>query len=80
MHRGGGGWMDARASCVSPLGTYATAFLSLRMCTSLNFHKAKKGVAKVPSKQPVTCVQCGLSVVDKHVLKRHVSNHRYLVF
>jgi hypothetical protein len=26
----------------------------------------------------VTCIQCGLSMVDKHVLKRHVSTYLFL--
>ncbi len=26
---------------------------------------------------PVTCMQCGLSFVDKHVLKRHMSTYLF---
>ena len=46
------------------------------MCPALNFHKTDMygRAKKVPIKTPVSCVQCGLSVVDKHVLKRHVSS------
>lgn len=49
--------------------------LFFRICPSLNLHKEKKGAGakKAPSKPPVTCEQCGITVVNKHVLKRHVS-------
>jgi len=45
-------------------------------CPSLNIQKENKGVGtkKALSKPPVTCEQCGVTVVNKHVLKRHVSN------
>ena len=50
-----------------------------RICASLNLHKTSEVVVKKDRvNPPVTCMQCGRSFVDKHVLKRHVSTYLFL--
>lgn len=47
----------------------------IRMCPSLNVHKDMKMsvMKKAPAKPPLECEQCGIFLVNKYVLKRHVS-------
>jgi hypothetical protein len=50
-----------------------------RICPNINLRNYKTArVGPVPKKAPVKCALCELSVVNKHVLKRHVSLQWYL--
>ncbi len=50
-----------------------------RICPNINLRNYKTArMGPVPKKAPVKCALCELSVVNKHVLKRHVSLQWYL--
>jgi len=59
--------------------------MSLRICPELNAKKQKSSPTQPRRKKPamkprVICQQCGLSLLDRHVLRRHVGYHLYTVY